>query len=68
MRSSGRQSWRGGSAAAIDVTRGEPPLCAWRRLAIAFGAPRPFAFRTGIAYTPFEEVTRWIAEPPAFPN
>lgn len=55
-------------AAVLDLTKKQPPLCAWRQLAIGLGVPAPFAFRTGITCTPFEHVVGGDRESPDLPQ
>jgi hypothetical protein len=55
-------------AAVLDVRKKQPPLCAWRQLAIGLGVPLPFAFRTGITCTPFEHGVGRDRESPELPQ
>jgi hypothetical protein len=55
-------------AIADETAPNRQPLCAWRRLAIDLGVPTPFAFRTGIACTPFELGAGSNHESPGLPQ
>jgi hypothetical protein len=54
--------------AVLDLAKKQPPLCAWRQLAIGLGVPAPFAFRTGITCTPSEHVVAGDRESPELPQ
>lgn len=52
------------AAAAIELAAGSSALMEWRRLALTYGVPSPFSFRTGIACTPSEHRVRRDPESP----
>jgi hypothetical protein len=56
------------TTAVLVLVDGQPPLCAWRQLAIGLGVPAPLAFRSGVACTRFEHGVNGDRESPGLPQ
>jgi len=56
------------AVAKIHVPETSTSLCAFRQLAITFGIPSPFSFRTGLSCTPIEQRGRRDGEAPRSPT